>query len=96
MNDSALTNLVATCATEALGAGRIQWISDASMGAEDFANYTDLVPGTMFRLGVGFADKVNHPLHHAQFEIDEDAILAGVVTMAYSAYRYWQNQSSDA
>ena len=90
LNNPDLTNLVAACATEALGRDRIQWIADASMGAEDFANYTDIVPGTMFRLGVGFPGRANHPLHHAQFEIDENALLAGVITMAYSAYRYWQ------
>lgn len=93
LNNPDLTNLVATCATEALGRDHIQWIADASMGAEDFANYTDLVPGTMFRLGVGFEGRTNHPLHHSQFEIQEDALLAGVVTMAYSAYRYWQRAS---
>ncbi|MEM6450615.1 MAG: amidohydrolase [Cyanobacteria bacterium P01_D01_bin.105] len=90
LNNPDLTNMVATCAAEALGRDCIEWILDASMGAEDFANYTDLVPGTMFRLGVGYEDKHNHPLHHAEFEIDEDALLAGVVTMAYSAYTYWQ------
>ena len=90
MNDEKLTHLVADCATEALGHDRIQWIADASMGAEDFANYTDLAPGTMFRLGVGFPDRQNHPLHHSQFEVDETALTAGVTTMAYAAYRYWQ------
>jgi amidohydrolase len=92
LNNPDLTNLVAACATEALGRDRIQWIADASMGAEDFANYTDIVPGTMFRLGVGFKGRANHPLHHAQFEIDEEALLAGVITMAYSAYSYWQTR----
>ncbi len=96
LNNPDLTNLVANCATEALGRDRIQWIADASMGAEDFANYTDIAPGTMFRLGVGFKDRVNHPLHHAQFEIDEEALITGVITMAYSAYRYWQGHSPSA
>ncbi|MGB3767549.1 MAG: M20 family metallopeptidase [Phormidesmis sp.] len=90
LNNIDLTNLVASCAAEALGRDRIQWIADASMGAEDFANYTDIVPGTMFRLGVGYPDRRNPPLHHAQFEIDESALIAGVITMAYSAYSYWQ------
>jgi len=90
LNDINLTNLVASCATEALGRDRIQWIADASMGAEDFANFTDIAPGTMFRLGVGFSNRENYPLHHPQFEVDESALLAGVTTMAYSAYRYWQ------
>ncbi len=90
LNDIDLTNLVASCASEALGDDHIQWISDASMGAEDFANFTDLAPGTMFRLGVGFPNRsVNHPLHHSQFEVDESALTTGVITMAYSAYRYW-------
>ena len=64
------------------------------MGAEDFANFTDIAPGTMFRLGVGFPERQNYPLHHAQFEVDETAIAAGVITMAYSAYQYWQKAKS--
>ncbi|MGD1896620.1 MAG: M20 family metallopeptidase [Phormidesmis sp.] len=95
-NDPALTQLVADCASEALGSDRIQWIADASMGAEDFANFTDIAPGTMFRLGVGFPERKNHPLHHAQFEVDESAMLTGVTTMAYSAYRYWQTSQKES
>lgn len=90
LNDEKLTHLVADCASEALGRDHIQWIADASMGAEDFANFTDLAPGTMFRLGVGFPQRKNYPLHHAQFEVDESSLTAGVITMAYSAYQYWK------
>ncbi|MGI8933576.1 M20 family metallopeptidase [Leptolyngbya sp. BC1307] len=95
LNDPDLTQLVADCASEALGSDRIQWIADASMGAEDFANYTSLTRGTMFRLGVGFAGRHNYSLHHSQFEIDETALISGVVTMAYSAYRYWQSGNGE-
>ncbi|MEL6937694.1 MAG: M20 family metallopeptidase [Cyanobacteria bacterium J06598_1] len=94
MNDPDLTHLIADCASEALGSDHIQWIEDASMGAEDFANFTDIAPGSMFRLGVGFPNRKNHPLHHAEFEVDESALLAGITTMAYSAYRYWETVSS--
>ncbi|MEO1403592.1 MAG: M20 family metallopeptidase [Cyanobacteria bacterium J06635_1] len=90
MNDPILTHLLADCAREAIGEDHIEWIPEPSLGAEDFALYTDKVPGTMFRLGVGFADKTNYPLHHPQFEVDERSLLAGVVTMAYSAYEFWQ------
>ena len=48
------------------------------------------VPGTMFRLGVGFEGRHNHPLHHPKFEVDEAAIATGVLTMATSVYDYWQ------
>ena len=48
----------------------------------------------MFRLGVGYPDrKINHPLHHPQFEVDEKAIVTGVVTLAYSAWKYWQQNN---
>ena len=68
---------------------RIQILQEASLGAEDFSLYLQEAPGSMFRLGVGALDKENHPLHHPQFEADESAIVTGVVTLAYAAYKYW-------
>ena len=89
-NDPDLTQLTATCAEEAWGSDRVQLLLEPSLGAEDFSLYLDHAPGTMFRLGVGFANHANPPLHHPHFEANEAAILTGVVTMAYAAYRYWQ------
>ncbi|MEB3293512.1 MAG: M20 family metallopeptidase [Synechococcales bacterium] len=89
-NDAGLTDLLAAATEEALGSQAMQLIHEPSLGAEDFAVYLRSAPGAMFRLGVGFADRINHPLHHPQFEADEQSILAGVVTMATAAYRYWQ------
>ncbi len=91
LNDPALTELTARCASEALGSEYLQIIHEPSLGAEDFSLYLEHAPGTMFRLGVGFTDRaVNYPLHHPKFEVDESAIAAGVLTMAYASYRYWQ------
>ncbi|MGB5973096.1 MAG: amidohydrolase, partial [Nodosilinea sp.] len=91
LNDPALTELTARCASEALGSEYLQIIHEPSLGAEDFSLYLEHAPGTMFRLGVGFTDRpVNYPLHHPKFEVDESAIAAGVLTMAYSSYCYWQ------
>lgn len=92
-NDPMLTQIVETAAQEAWGRDRVQRLLEPSLGAEDFSLYLDHAPGTMFRLGVGFANRPNHPLHHPQFEVDESAILTGVVTMAYAVYRYWQQQT---
>lgn len=89
-NNMALTQIVESAATEAWGSDRVQILLEPSLGAEDFALYLDHAPGTMFRLGVGFQDKPNYPLHHPQFQVDETAIVTGVVTMAYAVYRYWQ------
>jgi amidohydrolase len=89
-NDPALTQIVESAASEAWGGDRIQILLEPSLGAEDFSLYLQHAPGTMFRLGVAFADKPNYPLHHPQFHVDETAIVTGVVTMAYAAYKYWQ------
>jgi len=94
MNETRLTHLVADCAKAALGASQVEWIDEPSLGAEDFAIYTDQAPGMMFRLGVGFTDRPNYPLHHPRFDVDETAIKSGVITMALSACQYWQLQDA--
>lgn len=89
-NDPLLTQILESAALEALGSESVQVIPEPSLGAEDFALYLEHAPGTMFRLGVGFKDRYNYPLHHPQFAVDESAILTGVMTMAYTVCKYWQ------
>ena len=89
-NDAALTQLLQSSAEEAWSNERVQILPEPSLGAEDFSVYLEHAPGSMFRLGVGYEDRmINHPLHHPQFEVDESAIITGVVTLAYAAYKYW-------
>ncbi len=90
-NDTVMTQLLETAAVEAWGAQGIQMLHEPSLGAEDFSVYLQHAPGSMFRLGVGFKDRQNYPLHHPQFAIDETAIVTGVVTLAYAACQYWQS-----
>lgn len=93
-NDYALTQLLQSSAEEAWSSDRVQVLPEPSLGAEDFSVYLDHAPGSMFRLGVGYPDRIiNYPLHHPEFEVDESAILTGVVTMAYAAYKYWQMEN---
>ena len=91
-NDLALTQLLEASAKEAWGSDRVQILPEPSLGSEDFSIYLQHAPGTMFRLGVGFRDKQNYPLHHPQFEVDESAIVTGVVTLAHTIYQYWQKR----
>jgi amidohydrolase len=90
VNDFRLTRILEMAATEAWGAEQVHLIQEPSLGAEDFSVYLQHAPGSMFRLGVGNHNRPNYPLHHPQFEVDESAIVTGVVTMAYAAYQYWQ------
>jgi amidohydrolase len=94
-NDYFLTQLLQSAAEEAWGSDRVQVLPESSLGAEDFSVYLEHAPGSMFRLGVGFKDRIlNYPLHHPLFEVDETAIITGVVTLAYAAYKYWQEISN--
>ena len=90
-NDKKLTQIIESATREAWGDESVQILPEPSLGAEDFSIYLDKVPGCMFRLGVGHGGETNYPLHHPKFEVDEDAIVTGVVTMAYAAYKYWQS-----
>ncbi|WP_019506912.1 M20 family metallopeptidase [Pleurocapsa sp. PCC 7319] len=90
-NDETLTQLLESATREAWGNESVQILPEPSLGAEDFSVYLEQVPGCMFRLGVGLGGETNYPLHHPKFEVDEDAILTGVVTMAYTACKYWQS-----
>jgi amidohydrolase len=87
-NDTGLTQILELAAKEAWGSDRVLVLPEPSLGAEDFSVYLQQVPGMMFRLGVGFPDKPNYPLHHPQFDPDESAIITGVVTLAYAVYKY--------
>lgn len=88
-NDLRLTQLLEESGREAWGSDRVQILPEPSLGAEDFSLFLEHAPGSMFRLGVGNPERQNYPLHHPQFEVDESAIVIGVVTLAYAAYKYW-------
>jgi amidohydrolase len=90
-NDPALTKILEQASREALGDRHVELLLEPSLGAEDFSMYLDNLPGTMFRLGVGHQNRLNYPLHHPLFDIDESAILTGVITLAYTTYKYFQN-----
>ena len=90
-NDETLTQLLESATREAWGNESVQILPEPSLGAEDFSVYLDQVPGCMFRLGVGLGGATNYPLHHPKFEVNEDAIITGVVTMSYAACKYWQS-----
>ncbi|MGK7896360.1 MAG: M20 family metallopeptidase [Xenococcus sp. (in: cyanobacteria)] len=91
-NNFELTQLLESACREAWGNERVQIINEPSLGAEDFSVYLEKVPGCMFRLGVGISEQKNYPLHHPRFEVDEAAIVTGVVALAYTAYKYYQNK----
>ncbi|MEB3225152.1 MAG: M20 family metallopeptidase [Synechococcus sp.] len=92
-NDPTLTKILEQASREALGDRHVEILPEPSLGAEDFSMYLENIPGTMFRLGVGHQNRLNYPLHHPLFDIDEGAILTGVITLAYTTYKYFQKKA---
>lgn len=62
---------------QALGESAVRG-TEQSMGGEDFAWYLDAIPGALARLGVRGPGQENVDLHQGSFDIDEDALEAGV------------------
>lgn len=83
-NDLELTPKVKQQAESFLGKGQVADLP-MRMSAEDFAWYTNDMPGVFYRLGTGRKDAVNFSVHHPQFDIDHKAIGVGAGFMAYLA-----------
>lgn len=86
VNDPDLNERVRNAAVAYFGENNVVEM-DIRMGAEDFAYYTQVMPGCFFRLGSGNPKKpgTTSGLHRAEFDIDEDALANGAGLMAWSA-----------
>jgi len=57
-------------------------IDQPSMGGEDFAEFLQHTSGCLLRLGTGSGPATRYPLHHACFDIDEQAMRSGIIVLA--------------
>ncbi|WP_260412199.1 M20 family metallopeptidase [Alkalihalobacillus sp. TS-13] len=89
INDPNLIPLLDKVSKEVLGENKMS-IVEPSMGAEDFAYYTQKIPGLFYRLGTSNSAETSYPLHHPKFNIDEDALPLGAATLAQCALSYLQ------
>ena len=80
-NDSAMTDLIESCAIERLGRERVIPVEKPSLGAEDFAELLRDVPGMMLRLGEAGPDGCA-PLHNGAFALDERSLAVGIEVLA--------------
>ena len=77
VNDGAVWNTVQDFASELLGREAVQEIPPV-MGGEDFAFYTEQVPGCFVGLGTRNEETgCTHQVHHPLFKPDEDALPIG-------------------
>lgn len=79
VNDARLAEYVADTAQLVLGPGGFVPVSKPSMGAEDFAHYSEKAPGCFFMVGVEPAGRDSHPaLHTDQYDFTDGALSVGI------------------
>ncbi|MGB4338118.1 MAG: M20 family metallopeptidase [Bacillota bacterium] len=88
INSVEMADFVAATAARVLGDGRAALITRPSMVGEDFAYYTQEVPGAIYLLGIGDSDTCCYPLHHPKFNFSESVLGIGVRLLAQLAVDY--------
>jgi amidohydrolase len=69
------------------GKESFKWVNP-SMGGEDFAYFSQLVPSVFFRLGTKSSDDTAYGNHHPKFNVDEEAIRFGMTVFSVLTQRY--------
>lgn len=87
INNKELTERAKKAAEEFLGKENVTEL-DQRMTSEDFAYYSQVIPGCFYRLGTGNKAKgITSPVHTPTFDIDEDALETGCGLMTWLALR---------
>ena len=86
-NDDKATTLFKNAAIDFLGAENVIDL-DIRMTVEDFARYTQVIPGCFYRLGTANKEKgITSNLHTPTFNIDEHSIEIGTGLMIWTAIK---------
>ena len=86
-NHPELTRRIKAAAAEYVGAENVVDI-DITLGAEDFAYYSQVIPASFYRLGTRNEEKgITSYVHTPTFNIDEDALAIGPGLMAWMAVK---------
>ncbi len=87
INDETITRNTQVYAIEYLGKENVKEL-ELRTTAEDFAYYTQKIPGCFYRLGIRNEEKnIVSNLHTSTFDVDESSLETGMGLMAWLAYR---------
>ena len=82
-NDFEINKVLRDSSIAILGHENVIELQKPSLGAEDFAEFLNDIPGAMFRLGVSSSNGCA-PLHSSKFDPDERAIAVGIKVITES------------
>jgi IAA-amino acid hydrolase len=96
VNDPRCWELAQEIGRELLGEQGVQQIPPV-MGGEDFAFYTERVPGGFVGLGIrNESEGAVYSVHHPKFKVDEDALPVGAALHVAFAFRSLEELRSDS
>jgi len=88
INEPAVTAVAKDVFDEVFGADNVKE-TPLIMGSEDFSYFQQKVPGTYYLLGTGNPEKgTDNAHHHPKFNVDDDALPAGVASLAGFAWTW--------
>lgn len=87
LNDETVTSIVEEAAIELWGKEKVVELDQPSLGADDFGDFSLIVPSTYFRLGIEKDGEEVYSLHHPKFNFDDTLLSTGVATFAYTAVK---------
>ena len=86
VNNCKIFEVLRSAFQESLGKERVIEYQTPTLGGEDFAFYSEKVPGFFFLLGCGDnKGEGNNPLHSSHFDFDEAILPVGAAAMACCA-----------
>lgn len=92
-NNELITSESKKLAIKLLGEDKVEDM-DIRMTAEDFAWFTQNIPGMMYRFGVGDpASEKPFSLHTSRFRVNESALRTGIAMMSYLAIELLKNEA---
>jgi len=86
-NNYEINKLLRDSGIKVLGQENVIELQKPSLGAEDFAEFLNEIPGAMFRLGVSSSNGCA-PLHSSKFDPDERAIAVGIKVITESIVKF--------
>jgi len=91
VNNRVLADMVRKVCAQCPAVDRIEELATPNLGGDDFAFYSERVPGVMFRLGCSIGKKTT--LHSATFDFDEKVLPIGTALLAGLAVKLLEDQS---
>jgi amidohydrolase len=81
-NDEASQTLLQDVISNLFGEAALKYVKP-SMGGEDFAYFSQIVPSVMFRLGTRSGESTSFGIHNSRYNADEEALRYGMTVLIH-------------